>query len=125
MPKLGKASKIGVTCQVYHREVMIAMWRRILVDLVDLTTTIRQNRVIAKESTRYGQNSSKTLLNSLPVDHLPDCLEILGLAVLVLQAACALAEVGRESPKHLLVGVLPSIDTEEGLELADNRVLVL
>jgi hypothetical protein len=118
---LGKASKIGVTCQVYHGEVIIAMWRRILVDL----TTIRQDRVIAKESTRYAQNLSKTLLNSLPVNHLPDGLEILGLAVLVLQAACALAEVGRESPKHLLVGVLPSIDTEEGLELADNGVLVL
>ena len=50
----------------------------------------------------------KALRNGAPVDDLPDGAEVLGLAVLVLQ----------------IVGVLPSVDTHEGLEVAGHGVLV-
>jgi hypothetical protein len=48
------------------------------------------------------------LLHLLPINHLPDSLEVLGLAVLILQ----------------VVGVLPGVDAEQGLEGADDGVLV-
>lgn len=50
----------------------------------------------------------ETLLGGLPVEHIPDGLEVLGLAVLILQVVC----------------VLPCIDTQNGSVLAHNRVLV-
>lgn len=50
----------------------------------------------------------EALGHSLPVDNVPDGVKVLGLAVLVLQ----------------VVGVLPSIDTEKGLEVAGDGVLV-
>jgi len=53
--------------------------------------------------------SREPLLGGLPVDHVPDVLEVLCLAVLVLE----------------VVGVLPGIDTQDGLELSDDGVLVL
>lgn len=56
----------------------------------------------------YAQRLSKSLLSSLPVQHIPDGLEVLGLAVLVLQ----------------VVGVLPSINTQDWGELASDWVLV-
>jgi hypothetical protein len=53
--------------------------------------------------------SLKALLSSLPVDNLPDSLEVLNLTVLVLK----------------VVGVLPSVDSDDGLVLSDDGVLVL
>lgn len=50
----------------------------------------------------------ETLLGGLPVKDIPDGLEVLGLAVLVLEVVC----------------VLPCIDTQDGSVLADNWVLV-
>jgi len=50
----------------------------------------------------------KSLLRSLPVKDVPDRLEVLGLAVLVLE----------------VIGVLPSIDAQNGGKLANNWVLV-
>ena len=54
------------------------------------------------------QRLSKSLLSSLPVQHIPDSLKVLGLAVLVLQ----------------VIGVLPSINTQDWGELASDWVLV-
>ncbi|KAL3702966.1 hypothetical protein TMatcc_000281 [Talaromyces marneffei ATCC 18224] len=54
--------------------------------------------------------STETLLSGLPVKDFPDSLEVLGLAVLVLEA---------------VVSVLPGIDTEKRGVLANDRVLVL
>lgn len=51
----------------------------------------------------------ESLLASLPVDHFPDRSKVLGLAVLVLE----------------VVGMLPSINADNGLVLADDGVLVL
>lgn len=51
---------------------------------------------------------SKSLLRSLPVQHIPDGLEVLDLAVLVLQ----------------VVGVLPCINTQDWGELSGDWVLV-
>jgi hypothetical protein len=50
----------------------------------------------------------EALLSCLPVDDVPDSLEVLGLAVLIVK----------------VVSVLPGINTEDGLELANDRVLV-
>lgn len=50
----------------------------------------------------------ETLLRGLPVKDIPDGLEVLGLAVLILQVVC----------------MLPRIDTQNGSVLADNWVLV-
>ena len=50
----------------------------------------------------------KSLGDSAPVDDLPDGAEVLSLAVLVLE----------------VVGVLPGVNSEEGLEVASNGVLV-
>jgi hypothetical protein len=50
----------------------------------------------------------ETLGDGAPVDDVPDGTEVLGLAVLVLQ----------------VVGVLPGVDAEEGLEVAGDGVLV-
>jgi hypothetical protein len=81
---------------------------------------------IQQFNTTCAQPLRKALLNGLPVDDLPDRLEVFGLAVLVLQAAYGLAEKNnRGDQRHLLVGVLPSINTKEGLELSNNGVLVL
>lgn len=81
---------------------------------------------ISNKSTTCTQDLRETLLHVLPVDHIPDSLEVFGLAVLVLQAAYGLAKITtQENGRDLLVGVLPSINTEEGLELTNNGVLVL
>ena len=53
-------------------------------------------------------NLLQPLLSRLPVNNIPDSREVLSLAVLVLQ----------------VVRVLPSVNTEDGAELADHRVLV-
>ncbi|KAF5852929.1 hypothetical protein GGP41_001493 [Bipolaris sorokiniana] len=50
----------------------------------------------------------ETLLSRLPVDNIPDSLEVLGLAVLVVEVDL----------------LLPRVDTEDGAELANHRVLV-
>lgn len=50
----------------------------------------------------------KSLSDVAPVDHLPDGAEVLGLAVLVLE----------------VVGVLPGVNTHEGLEVSGDGVLV-
>lgn len=50
----------------------------------------------------------ESLRNSLPVDDIPNRAEVFGLSVLVLQ----------------VVGVLPSVDTEQRNQVAGNRVLV-
>lgn len=50
----------------------------------------------------------KSLGHGAPVDDLPDGAKVLGLAVLVLQ----------------VVGVLPGVDAEQGLEVAGDGVLV-
>lgn len=52
--------------------------------------------------------SLESLLHHLPVDHIPDGTEVLGLAVLVLQ----------------VIGMLPSINTQQWCVLANNRILV-
>jgi hypothetical protein len=57
------------------------------------------------------QSSSRlleALLSRLPVDDIPDGLKVFGLAVLVIK----------------VVSVLPRINTEDGLELANNGILV-
>jgi hypothetical protein len=54
------------------------------------------------------QNLLQPLLSRLPVNNIPNSREVLGLAVLVLQ----------------VVRVLPGINTKNGTELADHRVLV-
>lgn len=70
--------------------------------------------------------SREALLNGLPVDDIPDGREVLDLAVLVLEAMMwsVLADSCMEWG-FLLVGVLPSVNAEQRLELTDNRVLVL
>ena len=50
----------------------------------------------------------EALLGSLPVDNIPDGVEVLGLLVLVLE----------------VVGVLPSVNTEDRSELTNNGILV-
>lgn len=50
----------------------------------------------------------ESLRDSLPVDDIPDSTEVFGLSVLVLQ----------------VVGVLPCVNTEQGDQVASNRVLV-
>ena len=50
----------------------------------------------------------ETFLRGLPVKHIPDGLEVLGLAVFILQVVC----------------VLPCINTHNGSILAHNWVLV-
>lgn len=63
---------------------------------------------IAHQRLRYYHPLLKSLLNSLPVDHIPDSIEVLGLAVLILE----------------IVGMLPSINTKQRNVSADNRILV-
>ena len=50
----------------------------------------------------------KALANGAPVDDVPDCAEVLGLAVLVLE----------------VVGVFPGVNAHQGLEVAGDGVLV-
>lgn len=50
----------------------------------------------------------EALLGRLPVDDIPDGLEVLGLAILVIK----------------VVSVLPGINTQDWAELANNRILV-
>ena len=71
--------------------------------------------------------SLKALLGGLPVDYIPDGLEVLGLAVLVLEANDFVSSYSRpqECAKYLLVSVLPGINAEDGSELPDDRVLIL
>jgi hypothetical protein len=68
----------------------------------------------------------EALLGRLPVDHIPDGLEVLRFTVLVLEAVivspwAALGNVTGD----LLVSMLPSIDTKNRPELSNNGVLVL
>jgi hypothetical protein len=56
----------------------------------------------------YVQHLLETLLGRLPVDNVPDGLEVLCFAVLVLQVVC----------------VLPGIHTQDGPELSNDGVLV-
>lgn len=58
--------------------------------------------------TPNDQRLSKSLLSSLPVQHIPDSLEVFSLAVLVLK----------------VISVLPSINTQDWSELASDWVLV-
>ena len=68
----------------------------------------------------------EALFNGLPVDDVPNGLEVLGLAVLVLEAnTCQHPVHSYPTTVDLLVGVLPGVNTEEGLELTNDRVLVL
>ena len=64
---------------------------------------------ISNKSTTCTQDLREALLHVLPVDHIPDSLEVFGLAVLVLQATYGLAETAilgnsrltsRRAPKH-------------------------
>lgn len=50
----------------------------------------------------------ESLLGRLPVDNIPDSAEVFGLAVLVLKVVC----------------VLPRVNSEQGAELANDRILV-
>ncbi len=89
-------------------------------------STCQMEAFISNKSTTCAQGLRETLLHVLPVDHIPDRLEVFGLAVLVLQAADRLAETTIQgNGTNLLVSVLPSINTKERLELTDNGVLVL
>jgi hypothetical protein len=68
---------------------------------------------------------AETLLGGLPVDDIPDGGEILCLAVLVLQivldiVSLAVAHLGEDSTYSMF----PSIDTQQRLILANNRILV-
>lgn len=62
-------------------------------------------------ASRHKPTSSlllKPLRDSAPVNNLPDGAEVLSLAVLVLQIVC----------------VLPGVDSEKRLEIADDRILI-
>lgn len=74
----------------------------------------------------------ETLLGSLPVQDLPDSLEILGLAVLVVEAKkrknvrCVSRVCVQHAPgSNLLVSVLPSINAQQRSHLSNHGVLVL
>lgn len=69
--------------------------------------------------------STKSLLNRLPVNHLPDSLEILGLAILVLETILVSIASGKVRGKDKLVGMLPGIDSQERGELPDDSILIL
>ena len=90
-----------------------------------------QGKLSAYHSSIYKTNSvphylSEALLDGLPVDDIPDGGEVLGLAVLVLEARQMVSTgKGPSKQEFLLVGVLPSVNTEQRLELADDGVLVL
>lgn len=68
----------------------------------------------------------EALLSGLPVDDVPDGVEVLGLAVLVLEASKIVSGRGRidGGAFDLLVGVLPGINTKDRSELANDSVLV-
>lgn len=67
----------------------------------------------------------EALLGGLPVDNVPDGLEVLGLTVLVLETGNSLALRLRPQIEDSLVGVLPRIDAQQWPELTNNGVLVL
>ena len=76
--------------------------------ICDKPTEECSNQKPCQYTTFLDNLCGEALLHSLPVDNLPDGLEVLGLAVLVLE----------------VVGVLPGVDAEEGLVVAGDGVLV-
>jgi hypothetical protein len=69
--------------------------------------------------------SLEALLGRLPVHHVPDSLEVFRLAVLVLETMRMSASYKNSSSRSLLVGVFPSINSEDRAELANDGVLIL
>lgn len=69
--------------------------------------------VVYKQALCGFKNSFHSLLESLlrgfPVDNIPYCTKVFGLAILILK----------------VVGMFPGIDTEQWLELTNDRILVL
>lgn len=75
----------------------------------------------------YITNLLEALLGGLPVDDLPDCLEVFGLAVLVLETVTTVRACtdDRKIECYILIGVLPSINAENWAEPANDGILVL
>lgn len=100
--------------------------------ICDKPTEECSNQKPCQYTTFLDNLCGEALLHSLPVDNLPDGLEVLGLAVLVLQTVecvcisyCSPALDGRASKGYLLISMLPGVNAKKRLELTNNRVLVL
>lgn len=75
--------------------------------------------------------SLEALLGSLPVHHIPDSLEVLGLAVLILEAVVSVSTYSSQHPnsqqrkqKDLLVRMLPRINPQNRPKLPHHRILI-
>lgn len=85
-----------------------------------------------KSTTHVGANCSlEALLRRLPVNHVPDSLEVLGLAVLILEAVVSVSTSSSQRPnsqqrkqKDLLVRMLPRINPQNRPKLPDDRILI-
>jgi hypothetical protein len=73
-----------------------------------------------------ASSSLEALLSRLPVDDVPDGLEILRLAVLILETVHVLASAPKSQTLmiDLLVRMLPSIHSQNRSELPNHRILI-
>lgn len=84
-------------------------------------------KVLNSHASLPSCTSLEALLRRLPVDDIPDGLEVLRLAVLVLETAMALAHrtnVKKEEGRDSLVCMLPRINSQDGPELPHHGVLI-
>ena len=67
----------------------------------------------------------ESLLGRLPIDDVPDCVEVFGFTVLILKTITCQRLSPLWTVGNILVSVFPRIYTQERPELPNNRVLIL